>query len=173
MSDSISLVQQRLDDHASTVEITSRRLEQLDSNFRGRLEQLDDNFRGMQTMIEERLLVGQQQVNQREGPVHHQENPLLENEVLQQPIHHPRPGSLIPRPIKLEFPRFSGGDPSSWILRAMQFFRYYEIPEEEKIFNASYHLDDEALVWFQDCERSLDSWETFVKAIQVRFGPSS
>ena len=71
MSDSISLVQQRLDDHASTVEITSRRLEQLDSNFRGRLEQLDDNFRGMQTMIEERLLVGQQQVNQREGPVHH------------------------------------------------------------------------------------------------------
>ena len=39
--------------------------------------------------------------------------------------------------------------------------------------NASYHLDDEALVWFQDCERSLDSWETFVRAIQVRFGPLS
>ena len=39
--------------------------------------------------------------------------------------------------------------------------------------NASYHLDDEAFIWFQDCERSLDSWETFVRAIQVRFGPSS
>ena len=46
----------------------------------------------------------------------------------------------------------------------MQFFRYYEILEEEKILNASYHLDDEALIWFQDCERSLDSWETFVRA---------
>ena len=39
--------------------------------------------------------------------------------------------------------------------------------------NASYHLDDEALAWFQDCERFLDSRETFVRAIQVRFGPSS
>ena len=39
--------------------------------------------------------------------------------------------------------------------------------------NASYHLDDEALIWFQDCERSLNSWETFVRAIQVKFGPSS
>ena len=39
--------------------------------------------------------------------------------------------------------------------------------------NASYHPDDEALIWFQDCERSLDSWETFVRAIQVKFGPSS
>ena len=86
--------------------------------------------------------------------------------MLQQPIHHPQleVGALIPRSIKLEFPRFSGGDP---------FACYYEIPEEEKILNASYHLDDEALVWFQDCERSLDSWETFVRAIQVRFGPSS
>ena len=55
LSDSVLLVQQRLDDHASTMEIISRRLEQLDSNFRGRLEQLDNNFRGMQAMIEERL----------------------------------------------------------------------------------------------------------------------
>ena len=73
----------------------------------------------------------------------------------------------------MEFPRFSGGDPSAWIFRVEQFFRYYEIPKEERVLNASYHLDDEALVWFQDCERSLDSWETFVRAIQVRFRPSS
>ena len=54
----------------------------------------------------------------------------------------------------------------------MQFFIYYNIPEEERILNASYHLDDEALIWFQDCERSLDSWETFVRAMQTRFGLS-
>ena len=44
---------------------------------------------------------------------HQQENHSPEAEVLQQPIHHPRPevGALIPRPIRLEFPRFSGGDP--------------------------------------------------------------
>ena len=164
LSDSILLVQQRLDDHASTMEIISRRLEQLDSNFRG-----------MQAMIEERLPAVQQQVNQQEGPIHHQENHLPKTKVLQQPICHPRPkvGALIPRPIRLEFPRFSRGDPSAWIFRAVHFFHYYEIPEEEKILNASYHLDDEAFIWFQDCERSLDSWETFVRAIQGRFGPSS
>ena len=60
LSDSILLVQQRLDDHASTMVIISRRLEQLDSNFRG-----------MQAMIEERLPALQQQANQGEGPVHH------------------------------------------------------------------------------------------------------
>ena len=53
--------------------------------------------------------------------------------------------------------RGGGGDPSALIFRAVQFFRYYNIPEEERILNASYHLDDEALIWFQDCERSLDS----------------
>ena len=72
---------------------------------------------------------------------------------------YPRPevGALIPKRIRLEFPRFSGGDPFAWIIRTIQFFRYYEILEEERILNASYHLDDEALIWFQDCERSLDS----------------
>ena len=95
--------------------------------------------------------------------------------MLQQPIRHPRleVGALILWPIRLEFPKFSRGDPSAWIFRAVHFFHYYEIPEEEKILNASYHLDDEAFIWFQDCERSLDSWETFVRAIQGRFGPSS
>ena len=50
----VLLVQQRLDDHASTMEIISRRL-----------EQLDNNFRGMQATIEERLPAPavQQQVN--------------------------------------------------------------------------------------------------------------
>ena len=52
LSDSVLLVQQRLDDLASTMEIFSRRL-----------EQLDNNFRGMKTMIEERLPAVQQQVN--------------------------------------------------------------------------------------------------------------
>nr|POF16650.1 hypothetical protein CFP56_69301 [Quercus suber] len=79
LSDSVSLVQQRLDDHAFTMEIISRRLEQLDSNFRG-----------MQAMLEERLPTVQQPVNQGERTAHHQENQCLEAEVLQQPMRHPR-----------------------------------------------------------------------------------
>lgn len=47
LSDFVLLVQLRLDDHASTMKIISRTLEQLVNNFRGRLDQLDNNFRGM------------------------------------------------------------------------------------------------------------------------------
>ena len=134
-----------------------------------RLEALDNNFKGLQAVFEERLPVVQQQEGSIPQLGNHHEAEVRPHQA------HPRPevGAQIPKPIRLEFPRFSGGDPSTWIFRAEQFFRYYEIPKEERVLNASYHLDDEALVWFQDYERSLDSWQTFVRAIQVRFGPSS
>ena len=44
LSESVLLVQQRLDDHASAMEMISRRL-----------EQLDNHFTGMKDMFEERL----------------------------------------------------------------------------------------------------------------------
>ena len=54
--------------------------------------------------------------------------------------------------------------------RALQFFHYYQIPEEEKVIHASYHLDEEALIWFQDCEHEILNWNEFVRAVQMRFG---
>ena len=71
LSESVLLVQQSLDDHASAMELISRRL-----------EQLDNNFRGMKDMFEERLPAMQWQDNQQEGPVHQQENYLPKTEVL-------------------------------------------------------------------------------------------
>ena len=37
---------------------------------------------------------------------------------------------------------------------------------------ASYHMEDEALVWFQDFKdaRQLTSWDAFIKALHIRFG---
>ena len=37
---------------------------------------------------------------------------------------------------------------------------------------ASYHLEEEALIWFQDAEQAggFTSWEVFVKALQTHFG---
>uniref|UniRef100_A0A2N9IS51 Reverse transcriptase n=1 Tax=Fagus sylvatica TaxID=28930 RepID=A0A2N9IS51_FAGSY len=78
-----------------------------------------------------------------------------------------------PRTVKLEFPRFRGGDPTPWVYRAMQFFQYYQIPEEEKVIHASYYLDEEALIWFQDCEHEIMNWNEFVRAVQMRFGPAT
>jgi hypothetical protein len=78
-----------------------------------------------------------------------------------------------PRPMKLDFPRFKGGDPTAWVYRALQYFHYYQIPEPEKAMHASYHLNEVALVWFQDCEHELHGWNDFVRTIQIRFGPAS
>uniref|UniRef100_A0A2N9F9M7 Tf2-1-like SH3-like domain-containing protein n=1 Tax=Fagus sylvatica TaxID=28930 RepID=A0A2N9F9M7_FAGSY len=72
------------------------------------------------------------------------------------------------RPMKLDFPRFKGGDPTAWVYRALQYFHYYQVLEPEKVMHASYHLDEEALVWFQDCEHELHGWNDFVRAIQIR-----
>jgi hypothetical protein len=59
------------------------------------------------------------------------------------------------------------------VYRALQYFHYYQIPEPKKVMHASYHLDEEALVWFQDCEHELHGWHDFVRAIQIRFGSAS
>ena len=40
---------------------------------------------------------------------------------------------------------------------------------------ASYHMEGEALIWFQDAENSglFTDWEAFVKTMHVRFGTTS
>jgi hypothetical protein len=39
--------------------------------------------------------------------------------------------------------------------------------------HASYHLYDDALIWFQRCEHDLGCWDNFARTIQLRFGPPS
>uniref|UniRef100_A0A2N9ED64 Integrase catalytic domain-containing protein n=1 Tax=Fagus sylvatica TaxID=28930 RepID=A0A2N9ED64_FAGSY len=60
-----------------------------------------------------------------------------------------------PRAMELEFPRFKGGDPTSWMFKAIQYFEYYQVHDASKVMHASYHLDDDALIWFQSCEHDL------------------
>ena len=80
--------------------------------------------------------------------------------------------TMIPKAVRLEFPRFKGENPSSWVYKANQFFHLYNTPVNQKILLASYHMEDEALIWFQDAEEAglFTSWEAFVRALYVRFG---
>ena len=80
--------------------------------------------------------------------------------------------AIIPKTVKLEFPRFRGENPLGWIYKANQFFQLYGTPPNQKILLASYHMEDEALIWFQDAKEAglFTSWETFVKSLHVRFG---
>ena len=48
--------------------------------------------------------------------------------------------------------------------RVVQFFYHYHIPNEEKVIHVFYHLDEEALICFQDCEHDIVGWNEFVRA---------
>ncbi|VFQ68798.1 unnamed protein product [Cuscuta campestris] len=83
-----------------------------------------------------------------------------------------RRASRLPH-AKLEFPKFTGGDPRGWILKAEKYFRYYDVPEDDKVDVASMYLEGDALGLFSwmSTERTLFYWEDLVKAFQEHNGP--
>ncbi|KAA8514829.1 hypothetical protein F0562_018008 [Nyssa sinensis] len=56
-------------------------------------------------------------------------------------------GGIQARSLRLDFPHFDGGDPSEWILKAQQFFNYFETLEDHKLEIASFHMEGKALTW--------------------------
>nr|GEV15184.1 retrotransposon Gag domain, retroviral aspartyl protease [Tanacetum cinerariifolium] len=46
---------------------------------------------------------------------------------------------------KIDFLIFSSRDPRGWLMKAEKYFRYYQIPDEEKVEIASMHLEGDAL----------------------------
>ena len=81
----------------------------------------------------------------------------------------------LSRPVRLEFPRFSGEDPASWVYKANQYFKYYNTPVAEKLMLASFHMEGEALIWFQDSEEVglFVDWESLIQALHIRFGATA
>lgn len=111
-------------------------------------------------------------------------NVLLTNPESSNKGHHHRDNQERGRPIvssksaKLEFPRFSGEDPTEWFNRVKQFFEYQGTAENQKVFMAAYHLEGEANQWWQWLRRTLQEdgraipWEQFEEELWARFGPS-
>lgn len=60
------------------------------------------------------------------------------------------------RHVKMEFPKFREEDPTSWVSKAKQYFAYQEMPLEQRVSFASYHLEDEANEWWQATSKALD-----------------
>nr|GEV27092.1 retrotransposon Gag domain, retroviral aspartyl protease [Tanacetum cinerariifolium] len=85
-----------------------------------------------------------------------------------QPQQHFRPYN------KINFPSFNGGDPRGWFLKAKKYFKYYHIPNEEKVEVASMHLEGDALeqyAWLS-IDESITFWEELVQASTTHFGPA-
>ena len=77
--------------------------------------------------------------------------------------------------MKLDFPRFLGDDPTSWVYKANQYFGYYQTPIIEKLLISSFHMELEALIWFQEVEETgvFTNWDSLVQALHVRFGSTA
>ncbi|XP_075666464.1 uncharacterized protein LOC142636214 [Castanea sativa] len=79
------------------------------------------------------------------------------------------------RSVKLDFPRFSGDDPASWVYKANQYFGYYQTPVTKKLLIALFYMELEAMIWFQEAEEAgvFTDWDSLVQALHVRFGSSA
>ncbi|KAF5468658.1 hypothetical protein F2P56_012797, partial [Juglans regia] len=79
------------------------------------------------------------------------------------------------RGVRLDFPHFNGENPSAWIFKASQYFEFHQTTPAQKLLLASYHMEGEALVWYQEALDTAQfvSWETLVHAMLVRFGPTA
>ena len=77
--------------------------------------------------------------------------------------------------MKLDFPRFNGGeDPSSWLCPADQFFQSHDTPAAEQVTLASFYLEGDAQLWYQLLKQEMDfiSWDEFKERLHTRFGPN-
>ncbi len=81
---------------------------------------------------------------------------------------------MHPRPVHLDFPSFDGENPAAWTYKVNQFFDYYNTPLYQRVRMASFHMEGEALVWFQDADEDgqFPTWAAFTQALLVRFGPA-
>lgn len=98
-------------------------------------------------------------------------NPNAVHQEIRQNFNH-QPRALF---FKMDFPRFNeGDDPLGWIYKAEHYFDFFNIDDAKKIKLASFHMEREALQWFQwaRCLTTYSSWEEFTKILCQEFGPS-
>ena len=91
------------------------------------------------------------------------------------PVNQSSSALTLARPTKLDFPHFSRYDLASWVYKANQYFGYYQTLVAKKLLIASFNMELEALIWFQEVEEVgvFTNWDSLVQAINVRFGSTA
>ncbi|KAA8528308.1 hypothetical protein F0562_035663 [Nyssa sinensis] len=149
-----------------------------------RIEALEAGLRGVQDGLHKMEVGMADRFHHLEGTINRLSDLLLVTQ--EPPLHgtHHREGHDGGRPVvssktaKLEFPLFTGDDPTEWFNRVNQFFEFQGTPEAHKVSLASYHLEGEANQWWQWIRRTFSeegrhlSWADFEDELWARFGPS-
>lgn len=80
------------------------------------------------------------------------------------------PQTFHPIP-KIEFPKFTGVDPKSWVLRAEQYFEFIPMDDHRKVKLAGLQFEGRASVWFRYYQvgRVMNTWKVFQADVIARF----
>ncbi|KAH7512760.1 hypothetical protein FEM48_Zijuj12G0124500 [Ziziphus jujuba var. spinosa] len=76
--------------------------------------------------------------------------------------------------LNLSFPRFNGKEPLARLYRAEQYFEFKNIPADQIVQLASFHLDGITLQWYRWLTKFQGplTWPEFSKLLLHRFGPT-
>ncbi|XP_072151436.1 uncharacterized protein [Setaria viridis] len=86
----------------------------------------------------------------------------------------PRDAERPPKFHKLDFPRYDGkSDPLLFINRCESYFCQQRTMAEERVWLASYHLEDVAQLWYTQLQEDEGPppWGRFKELLHLRFGP--
>ncbi|GJS12000.1 transposon ty3-G gag-pol polyprotein [Tanacetum coccineum] len=83
-------------------------------------------------------------------------------------------GSVIPRAMRLDVPKFNGADPDSWIFSINEYFELLDTPVDQRLKVVGFNLEGEAAEWFRWMTRNklINTWDGFLENVLNRFGPS-
>jgi len=73
--------------------------------------------------------------------------------------------------MKLDFQRFDGDDPTTWVYQVKQYFSLNQILDDQKVNLNSFHLEHEVVQWYQWAQKvhGTPSWGDFTKYLLIRF----
>ncbi|RVW35013.1 Retrovirus-related Pol polyprotein from transposon 17.6 [Vitis vinifera] len=161
-----------------------------------RIEQLEAGLGGLQDRMSRMELGLTDKMHQMEETIHRLSEALLSNKEESSSNTNDRNGRVrnnrdnskeqmeggqqmfLSKLAKLEFPRYSGNDPTERFNKVDQFFEYQGIPAAQKVSLASFHLEGEANQWWQWLRRSYSeegkevAWADFEEELWARFGPT-
>lgn len=88
---------------------------------------------------------------------------------------HPSYQPLQPKPPKITLRSFDGSEPLDWIFQAEQHFDLSQTPHHQRLTYIPFFMTGSALAWFKwiYANHPPATWDEFIKALELRFGPSS
>ena len=81
-------------------------------------------------------------------------------------------GNQWHRGMKADLPMFDGEGVDEWIFKVREYFEWYNVPIDMRLYMISFHLTGPAYTWYRwGVNNHIQyTWESFLEALSLRFG---